>query len=315
MSSTLKTISKIDEHQNKKNLILSILILTRNRKVELARALRSCIECSLPAQIEFVIVDNASEDGTKEEVDRFFRANPFDYRYIYLPENIGAAAGRNEGLKGVQGRYVYFIDDDAYIDGPKQLFFEEMINYLQNHEDVFGITTTIYDTEIQGNRSVLKIKGGTLEHCTKVLWFHCGSVLVDRQRGFDQEMLFLKHIFKGMPELYPSLRSYFNGKYIVEMDNMRVIHQPSSHTRPSKNAEAIFHYTGGLHAKLIFYPLLVYPVLYLMFCLRIIKHLGFRGLPEAFNKLLHLNKYLVRETVPLSKFIHIVKDFGFIAVF
>jgi hypothetical protein len=115
-----------------------------------------------------------------------------------------------------------------------------------------------------------------------------------------------------MPELYPSLKNYFSGKYIVEMENIRVIHEPSLHTRPSKKAEAIYHYTGGLHVKLKFYPLVAYPLLYLMFCLRIIKHLGFAGLPEAFKKLSQLNNFLERETVPVRKFIDLVREFGMI---
>lgn len=295
--------------------VLSILILTRNRKNELCRALRSCVECLLPPNSEFVIVDNASEDGTKEAVDLFFQHNTYDYHYYYLDENIGAAAGRNVGFAKTAGRYVYFMDDDAYIKGPKLLFFEEMINFLEEHQDIFGITTTIYDTELQGNRGLIISQKSCIGTHKKVFWFHCGSILVDKQRGYDQEFLFLHHVFKGMPELYPSLKSYFNRKYIVEMENLQVIHEPSSHTRPSRRAETIYHYTGGLHTKLIFYPSITYPVLYSMFFLRIVKHLGFGGVPEAFDKLVQINKNLIKETVPLRRLIDLVRDFGFIATF
>lgn len=297
------------------NTILSIMILTRNRKDELLRALKSCIECSLPPKTEFIIVDNASEDGTRAAVGNFFQNNSFEYYYHYLSENVGAAAGRNEGFKRVKGRYVYFMDDDAYIDGPKQFFFQKMINYLKQNIDIFAVTTSIYDTRLQGKRLPISAKETFPEHYKKVLWFHCGSVLVDKQRGICKEKLFLRHIFLGMEELYPSLKSYFNGKYIVEMDNIQVIHEPSTHTRPDKRADAVYHYTGGLHTKLIFYPLIAYPFLYTLFCLRIVKHLGIEGLPEAFIKLSQLNKYLRRETVPLRKFITFVRDFGFIATF
>jgi len=294
---------------------LSIIIITRNRKHELMRALQSCIECVLPAGTEFVVVDNASADGTKEEVERFFQNNPHAFQYRYLPENTGAAAGRNVGYKMATGRYVYFLDDDAYIDNPKQTFFPCMIAYLEENPEIFGITTTIYDTEIEGDRWLIRKKGLLQDTCRRVLWFHCGSVLMDRERSYDQDALFLQYLFKGMPELYPSLRSYFQGKYIVEMDRNRVIHEPSLHTRPSKKNEAIYHYTGGMHARLVFYPLAVYPLLYLLFCLRIIKHLGLGGLPDAFRALAQLNKSLVREPTSLRNIVSLLNDFGFVAIF
>ena len=295
--------------------MLSILILTRNRKNEIIRALQSCVDCTLPPETEFVIVDNASDDGTKEAVYSFFQVNTFEYQYFFLSENTGAIAGRNVGFKEVKGRYVYFMDDDTYIDGPKQIFFEKIINCLKASDNIFGIMPSIYNTGIMGNRSLPTAKVNSLGHCKKLMWFDSGSVLVDRHRAFDQEKLFLTYVFKGMPELYPSLKSYFIGKYVVEMDDVLVIHEPSSHTRPNKRDEAIYHYTGGLHTKLIFYPKITYPVLYFMFSLRIIKHLGFSGLPEAFEKISRLNEYLEKETVSLRKLINLVREFGFVATF
>lgn len=300
---------------NAHNSLLSILILTRNRKSEIIRALQSCVECSLPPNIEFVIIDNASEDGTQEAVDLFFRANPFEYQYHYLPVNLGAAGGRNAGYKKAKGRFVYFMDDDAYIDGPKPIFFPQMIHCLEENPDIFAITTSIYDTRLQDIRSSIAAKEKFHQSFRKIFWFHCGSVLVDRQKSFDQEKLFLQHIFLGMEELYPSLKSYFRGKYIVEMDDIQIIHEPSSHTRPGKKDDAIYHYTGGLHTKLIFYPLISFPILYAMFCLRIVKHLGLKGLPEALRKLSQLNRFLKREPVPLMQIINVVRNFGFVATF
>lgn len=297
------------------SIVLSILIITRNRKIELLRALQSCVDCKLPANTEFVIVDNASDDGTKEALDRFFQVNSFEHQYYFLSENTGAIAGRNVGFKEVKGRYVYFMDDDTYIDGPKQIFFEALINGLKASNNIFGIMPLIYDTEISGNRALPTAKVNKLDHCKKKMWFDSGGFLVDRQRIDDQNNLFLSHVFKGMPELYPSLKNYFTGKYIVEINNIQIIHEPSSHTRPNKNDEAIYHYTGGLHTKFIFYPVITYPVLYLIFSLRIIKHLGFSGLPRAFEKLSYLNKSLEKETVPLRKFLNLLKEYGFLATF
>ncbi len=298
------------------NTLLSIIILTRNRKEELSRALLSCIECSLPLNTEFIIVDNGSTDGTQERADQFFIEHGTRCKYFYLTENIGVSAGRNLGFSQSNGRYVYFLDDDGYIDSPKETYFEKMIETLVENENIFCITTSIFDTELNGLRPPTATKKnytGSLKD--KVLFFHGGSCLIDKQRLPDQKRIFLTQQFRGMPELYTSLKNYFNGKYVIEMKDIQIIHQPSTSTRPSWREETIYHYTGSVHVKLIFYPVIFYPMVYTLFCLRIIKHIGFKSLPQAFRKLTQLNQNLVRETVSLNKFISFVRDFGFIAAF
>lgn len=297
------------------NTLLSIMIVTRNRRKELLRALQSCVECSLPPGTEFVIVDNASQDGTREAVDAFFQNNGYKYRYFYQSENIYAAAGRNVGLREAKGRYVFFLDDDAYIQSPKEIFFQKMIDVLTENEDVFSITTSMFDTKLNSERPCIPTKSHCSTEFHKVLVFHGGANLVDKQRLFDRDKLFLEHQFRGMAELYPSLKSYFNGKYVFEMDHVQTIHAPSENSFFSEKMQTIYHYTGSVHVKLTFYPLIAYPILYAMFCLRIFKHLGFQGLPEAFVKLSLINKNLVRETVTIRKFLNLFKEFGFVATF
>lgn len=295
--------------------MLSIMILTRNRKKEILRTLQSCVECSLPEKVEFVIVDNASEDGTKEVVDRFFKSNVFAYQYHYLSENVGVAAGRNMGFRNAKGRYVYFIDDDAYVDGPKQEFFSKMIDFLVENETVFCVTTSIYDTKLKSIRWVISSKESSLSKYKKVLVFHGGSFLVDKQRGFDRENLFLGHEFIGSEELYPALRNYFNQRYIVEMNDVNIIHDPNVNSSFDKKKRIILGYVHATHVKLIFYPFVAYPIVYLMFCLRILKHLGIWQLFGAWKQLSLRNREIKKETISFRVFWKFVREFGFLPTF
>jgi glycosyltransferase involved in cell wall biosynthesis len=294
--------------------VLSIMIVTRNRKEELLRALQSCIECSLPNPTEFVIVDNASQDGTKEAVDHFFQMKSFDFTYRYIPENVGPAGGRNEGLRWARGRYVYFMDDDVSIDCPKSRFFDKMTEFLKENEEISCVTTKIYDSVLNETRSTIKSKDNNLKKYDKVLRFHGGSFFVDKNRLFNQNELFLDDHFWGMEELYPSLKYYFNNRYVAELKDIQVIHESSSRTRLDRATEIILHYTGAVHVKLIFYPRVIYPFVYLLFCLRIIRHLGFKVMPRAFIELAHRNKNLKKETIPISMFVRLVREFGIIAI-
>jgi glycosyltransferase involved in cell wall biosynthesis len=308
-ASCVDDLSPISDKEEEKTS-LSIMILTMNRKKEVLKTLQSCIECALPEKVEFVIVDNASQDGTKEAVDCFFKSNLFHYQYHYLSENVGSAGGRNEGFRRAKGRYVYFIEDDAYIDGPKQFFFEKMLNCLKENEDVFCVATPIFDVGLNGTRSVIASKDFYVSKYRKVFMFHGGSFLIDRQRAFDQENLFLGHQVKGVPELYPSLRHYFNNRYIVYMDDINIIHDPGENTRYYTKKNIIRHYVHATQVKLIFYPLVVYPFVYFFFFLRIIKHLSFGALGETLQQFSLTFRNSQKETTSFRLFLKMVKEFG-----
>ena len=63
------------------------MIITYNRKREILRALESCV-CNKIEEMEFVIVDNNSSDGTQEAVEKFFGENNIKYKYYYSSENL-----------------------------------------------------------------------------------------------------------------------------------------------------------------------------------------------------------------------------------
>ena len=67
---------------------LSICLVTMNRALQLKEAIESCLACDLPDKTEFVIIDNASTDGTETVIANFFQENPYDYYYEKLSNNI-----------------------------------------------------------------------------------------------------------------------------------------------------------------------------------------------------------------------------------
>jgi glucosyl-dolichyl phosphate glucuronosyltransferase len=90
---------------------LSIIIPTRNRAQELARALRSIAGQSLnPRRFELVVVDNGSTDGTKTVVEEFRAAFP-NLLYIY-DGRPGLHVGRNRGLFASHADVLVYGDDD-----------------------------------------------------------------------------------------------------------------------------------------------------------------------------------------------------------
>lgn len=90
---------------------VSVIIPTYNRKGLLGEAVQSCLDQTWP-DIEILIVDDGSTDGTENFV-REQLGGPWGGKVQYLKqENSGASAARNKGLELAKGEYIQFLDSD-----------------------------------------------------------------------------------------------------------------------------------------------------------------------------------------------------------
>jgi GT2 family glycosyltransferase len=90
-------------------LSATIVIVTRNRREDALRAVRSAVEQSYEP-LEVLVYDDASTDGTAEAVhDEFPEA-----RLVRGDERVGYIALRNRGFREAVGEIIFSIDDDAY---------------------------------------------------------------------------------------------------------------------------------------------------------------------------------------------------------
>ena len=89
--------------------LVSIYITTFNRCLLLQRALNSVLSQTY-TNIEILIVDDASTDGTKEHVNKNF--NDSRIQYFLLPKNKGACHARNIGINQAKGEFITGLDSD-----------------------------------------------------------------------------------------------------------------------------------------------------------------------------------------------------------
>ena len=121
---------------------ISIVVPTHNRHRLLQRCLDSLHGQSYPrSRIEIVVVDDGSEDPTKEVVEDWILRHPEgpSLRYVAQPGRRGPAAARNAGILASRGEYVAFIDDDCVAE-PDWL---EELTAGMNGEDVGGVGGTV----------------------------------------------------------------------------------------------------------------------------------------------------------------------------
>lgn len=89
--------------------IFSILITTKDRIYDLEITLNKIVYLLFNNQVECIIYDDGSEDGTYE----FVKKNYPNIKLLRNKKSIGLIAGRNRLLKVTSAQYAVTLDDDA----------------------------------------------------------------------------------------------------------------------------------------------------------------------------------------------------------
>lgn len=115
---------------------LSVIIVTYNPGVILAQCLVSVIKSQI--DLEVVVVDNASTDGTPELV----RQNFSRVHLITNQENKGFAGANNQGLATTNGQYRLLLNPDVIVDDQA---FAQMISFMEAHPEVGIVGPCTFD--------------------------------------------------------------------------------------------------------------------------------------------------------------------------
>lgn len=91
---------------------VSVVIVTRNRKADLRRALQSALMQDIPCEI--LVLDDASADGTPTMVHEEFPS----VRLVAAERSSGYVVQRNRGAQLAKGEFIVSIDDDAEFSTP-----------------------------------------------------------------------------------------------------------------------------------------------------------------------------------------------------
>lgn len=90
---------------------VSVVIPTHNRKGYLRKAIDSCLDGNDEIDVEVVVVDDGSTDGTRGYLEQLddARVRP------RFQEHQGGQVARNRGLAEARGEYIKFLDDDDWL--------------------------------------------------------------------------------------------------------------------------------------------------------------------------------------------------------
>ncbi len=107
---------------------LSIIIVSWNVRELLKKCLTSIYD-QTKISFEIFVIDNASNDGSADMVEKYFPA----VHLIRNQRNKGFAKANNQGVKLARGEYVIFLNDDTEI---KDGALDKMVDFLDHRRDV-----------------------------------------------------------------------------------------------------------------------------------------------------------------------------------
>ncbi len=96
---------------------ITVILCTYNRCRLLAEALESVAASKLPESVEWevLVMDNNSNDQTREVVAGFCRRYPGRFRYLFEPRQ-GKSHALNTGIAEAKGDLLAFMDDDVTVE-------------------------------------------------------------------------------------------------------------------------------------------------------------------------------------------------------
>ena len=113
--------------------IVSIIIPTFNRADKVVRAVSSILSQTFE-DIEIIVVDDASTDGTKAALAKYHN----NIIYIQHSLNTGVSAARNTGIRKSTSKQVSFLDSDDYWL-PEKL--EVQVDFFNRHPEAVACQT------------------------------------------------------------------------------------------------------------------------------------------------------------------------------
>lgn len=130
------------------NKLVSIIVPTYNSEKYIVESLQS-ITNQTYKNIEIIVINDGSNDGTKEILDAISKT---DSRIIIInKENEGVSKARNKGIDACKGEYIFFFDSDDIIESKcieKVMIVIELKKY----------DTVLYGYASVRNKKILKHK-------------------------------------------------------------------------------------------------------------------------------------------------------------
>lgn len=183
---------------------VSVICTSYNHEAFVEQALQSVVDQDYP-NVELIVIDNGSTDGSAERIDRFVQQHPA-IRFIKNPTNVGLNRAFNKGLALARGRYVIDLAaDDVLLPnritrqadfferlaGPYAVVFSNAV-YIDEH----GRQTALHYAVDASGRTHHKVPSGDVFRHVLHSYFICTPTMMMRRDvlnelgGYDETLAY-----------------------------------------------------------------------------------------------------------------------------
>ncbi len=233
--------------------LVSAVVITHNRKDLVQKAIQSVLNQTYKP-MELIVVDDASDDTTRELLTQLSLDKGFQYIYIPKEESRGGNHARNVGILQAKGEYIALLDDDDEWLPEKTA---KQAAYLDAHPDIAvvscgRITETNFKKRIPVDLATLP-EGDLREAAWTRMLFLSSSMMVRRTAlleigMFDEELRFWQDtemLIRLMQISHAGmLREHLYLYRVIKTDQNRL-------TNKLDGWEAAVHYIENKHQDLL----------------------------------------------------------------
>ena len=133
---------------------LSIIICTYNRERELKRALTCVMGQQVNFEMEVVVGNDCSSDGTDALLASFQEKYPGLLIVNTLEKNSGVGTNWAKAVMLARGEYLAFLDDDDYWTDANRM--QIMVDYLEKHKEINLLFTNAFIEFENGKKKIIK---------------------------------------------------------------------------------------------------------------------------------------------------------------
>ena len=208
--------------------LVSVIIPNYNYAQYLREAIDSVLAQSYP-EIEIIVVDDGSTDGSKEILDGYGNRVQAIFQ-----RNQGVSAARNNGVKASRGEFVAFLDaDDSWL--PAKV--EKQVDCLKTDEEIGLVHVGVVEVDADGNSIRERLDGGAGDLWRDLLLFSSrgifggGSGVLMRRTIFDEAGGFDQRLSTSADwDLYFQVSSRHNVGFIPEVLLQYRVHHSNMHS-------------------------------------------------------------------------------------
>lgn len=230
-------------------MTVSVILLTWNSErfvVECIDSIYRSVHCS---DLEIIVVDNGSKDGTLEVLSRNFSG----LQIIKNSRNRGVARARNQGIRQAKGEYVILLDIDTVLSEGS---IDRLIAFMVSHPTVgicapqllypdgttqnscrrFPLVHTKILRRVRGKWADAKLKEeyydmAILGDSVLDVDYVVGACQVIRRSALDQVGFLDENIFYGPEDVDLCIRMHFKKWRIVCVSSIAIVHHAQRITK------------------------------------------------------------------------------------